>query len=532
MLLKTLSVNIMKIQLLVLLAFISISCSINALNAQDKKEGAKVSIEDQIKQSSTDVSSMDNDEIIDEEDSEIVSEVDDAKIEETFKEHKSCKGCIDGSASFDAELRVKKHVYFLYGAEHLKLKNYYFDIPVVYNDQVKKWIEYFLNKGKPYFIRYSERAGRYAPVLGKILADYGLPRDLIFLAMAESGFQNNAKSWAKAVGPWQFMPYTGAKFGLKIDWYVDERRDPIKATIAASRYLKELKNRFGAWELAAAAYNAGEGKVGRAVRRYKTENFWQIQQGRYLKSETRNYVPKIMALAIIGKNLESFGFKDIDFHEPLDFEEITIPNNTDLVDLAFALDVEFSEIQRLNPELLRWQTPPNVEEYHLRLPVGKRKAWELVSKDKDFSAVKYQTYIVKSSRSTLADVAKKLKIKKPAVLSWINGNMSVIKHLPRGTEIKTPFRVEQDRKAAMYADLYELPRKSVRIRRTYKGILQKAVKLGSLITNPSVYYTVGKGDSLWTVAKKTGVPLYTLIRSNLVLIQQRMIRAGDRLAIR
>jgi len=221
---------------------------------------------------------------------------------------------IIGSSDIDANGKSKQKSYYLFGAEHLNLDNYYFDIPVVYNGQVKKWLNYFLNRGRGFFERYSQRAGRYAPLLSEILAEYGLPRDLIFLAMAESGFQNNAKSWAKAVGPWQFMPYTGKRFGLHIDWYTDERRDPIKATIAAAKYLKRLYQDFESWELAAAAYNAGEGKISRAISRYKTENFWRLTRGRYLKRETKNYVPKIMALAIIGKNLRFFGFGDIDFH--------------------------------------------------------------------------------------------------------------------------------------------------------------------------------------------------------------------------
>ncbi len=144
------------------------------------------------------------------------------------------------------------------------------------------------------------------------MADNGLPRDLIYLAMAESGFQNHARSWAKAVGPWQFMPYTGRKFGLNIDWYVDERRDPLKASIAAANYLKTLHNLFGSWELAAAGYNAGEGKIARAIRMYHSKDFWRLTQGRYLRPETKNYVPKIMALAIIGKNLDVFGFNETD----------------------------------------------------------------------------------------------------------------------------------------------------------------------------------------------------------------------------
>ena len=194
---------------------------------------------------------------------------------------------IVGSANIEKPLKHHQKTYFLYGAEHLKLDTYYFDIPIVYNFKVKKWINYFLNRGRGFFERYGVRAGRYAPLMGKILEEHSLPRDLIFLAMAESGFQNNAKSWASAVGPWQFMIGTGRRYGLTTNWYKDERRDPIKATIAAAKYLKKLYQDFSSWELAAAAYNAGEGKVSRAINRYRTENFWDISRGRHLRRENQ-----------------------------------------------------------------------------------------------------------------------------------------------------------------------------------------------------------------------------------------------------
>ena len=441
---------------------------------------------------------------------------------------------IIGSSSIDKPHDYGKKTFYLYGANHLNLENYYFDIPVVYNSAVKKWIKYFLNRGRGFFERYSARAGRYAPILGKILEEHGLPRDLIFLAMAESGFQNKAKSWARAVGPWQFMPYTGKRFGLHIDWYLDERRDPIKATIAASRYLKKLHSEFGSWELAAAAYNAGEGKIGRAIRRYKTESFWEISKGRYLKPETKNYVPKIMALAIIGKNLKTFGFEDIDFHEPLDFEEIELAPATDLYKTADVLGIDFEEVQRLNPEILRWFTPPSNTRYKLRVPVGKADLFAKCCSNNTSSliATDFMRYRIRGRRSSLNDVSKKFKIKDKQVLVWLNDTRPSGR-LKRGQYVLLPFKNGHNiRKNNLYADLYERPRKTVRRRRAWSKRIRKALSSGRKIASPSSYYTVRKGDSLWTVSKKTGTNLDTLIVSNYHILKNRRIRVGDKLVVK
>lgn len=439
---------------------------------------------------------------------------------------------IVGSANISNPSSYQRKSYFLYGAEHLKLENYYYDIPVVYNDSVKKWISYFLNRGRGFFERYGARAGRYAPILGKILEEHGLPRDLIFLAMAESGFQTKAKSWARAVGPWQFMPYTGKRFGLKINWYIDERRDPIKATIAASRYLTKLYKEFGSWELAAASYNAGEGKMSRAIRRYKTENFWRIRKGRYLKSETKNYVPKIMALAIIGKNLKTFGFEEIDFHEPLDFEEVQVGPATDLYKVSKLLNVEFEELQRLNPEVLRWFTPPDALVYNLRLPVGMKSVFNGCCDNKPelLLADNFMTYKVKGRRSRVSDVARKFKIKDKTVLTWLN-DVPFNGSLNRGQVVLLPFKDGQNIKANMYADLYERPRKAVRLRRAWKKRIRRALQKGRKIASPSRYYKVRRGDSLWSVSRKTGTSLDTLIVSNYKILKNRRIRAGDNLVV-
>jgi membrane-bound lytic murein transglycosylase D len=191
----------------------------------------------------------------------------------------------------------------------MKLKNTGFDIPISLNSRVYYWIDYFTGTGRRYFDKYLERSEYFIPYMAPLLKQNGLPQDLVYLAMIESGFNNLARSHAKAVGPWQFMSATGKRYGLSVNWWVDERRDIRKSTLAAVEYLRDLYNMFQSWELAAAAYNAGENKVAKAIQRYGTTDFWVISKQRYLKTETRDYVPKIIAAALIAKNREQFGFK-------------------------------------------------------------------------------------------------------------------------------------------------------------------------------------------------------------------------------
>lgn len=441
----------------------------------------------------------------------------------------TCHGCLLGSAGDQDLKNSNKQIYFLYGAEHLNLQNKYFDIPVVYNAATKKWIKYFTGRGRELFKRYVKRSGRYAPVLSKILNDQGLPRDLIYLSMAESGFQNHARSWAKAVGPWQFMPYTGKRFGLEVEFFLDERRDPLKATVAASMYLRTLNEMFGSWELAMAGYNAGEGKIRRAIRRYRTKNFWKIRKGRYLRAETKNYVPKIMALAIVGKNLDSFGFKNIEFDRALDFQEITVPGNTDLYNVAEVLGSSFEEMKKYNPELTRWQVPPGYDDYVLRVPVGLKKKWEAVADKSVVVARDYKVYQLRGY-SSLHQVGRKFKV--PAkILEQIN-DIPAKKRLFPKTAVYLPFRNDHSRKNRLYSDLYERPRKSVQRRRAYQKWVKRGRRRGKMISNPKQFYIVKKGDTLWNIARNTGVNINTIIRSNYKLVKRRMILPGDKLAIK
>ncbi|MGE5173281.1 MAG: transglycosylase SLT domain-containing protein [Betaproteobacteria bacterium] len=247
-----------------------------------------------------------------------------------------------------------------------------YHIPMILNDSVENHLEYFKTRGRDIFQLWLDRSARYIPVMRKIFKEKNLPEDLVYVAMIESGFNPYAVSWARAVGPWQFMPGTGKLYGLKIDWWIDERKDPIKSTQAAAEHLKDLHNLFGSWPLALASYNAGAGKVQRAVLRTRSEDFWDLKASRYIRKETKNYVPKYMAATIIAKNPEAYGFT-VSSYEPFRFDEVVIDESTDLRLIARCAECAYEEIKELNPELRRWVTPPHCDKYVLRIPSGKKE---------------------------------------------------------------------------------------------------------------------------------------------------------------
>lgn len=246
-----------------------------------------------------------------------------------------------------------------------------YHIPMILNDSVENHLEYFKTRGRDVFQRWLDRSARYIPAMKDIFREKNLPEDLVYVAMIESGFNPYAVSWAKAVGPWQFMPATGKLYGLKIDWWIDERKDPIKSTMAAAEHLKDLHNLFGSWPLALASYNAGAGKVQRAVLRTRSDDFWDLKASRYIRKETKNYVPKYMAATIIAKNPEAYGFS-INSIDPFKFDEVRVDQSTDLRLIARCANCTYEEIKELNPEIKRWVTPPQYANYVLRIPIGRR----------------------------------------------------------------------------------------------------------------------------------------------------------------
>ncbi len=242
-------------------------------------------------------------------------------------------------------------------------------ILIVRDPKVDRHIQYFNSDIRDRFHTWLIRLGRYRPMVESVFAEFGLPLDLAYLSLVESGFNPRAYSRARATGPWQFMKGTARLYGLKVNWWVDERRDPIKSTVAAARYLRDLYDLFGNWPLAMAAYNAGEGRVGRALRKTDGESFYEIARSRYIRRETKEYVPRFMAATIIARNPDHYGFPAF-LPDPHQFEEVLVSRPLHLRDIAKATTIPFDELRNLNPELRRYVTPPKEKEYHLKVPVG------------------------------------------------------------------------------------------------------------------------------------------------------------------
>ena len=235
-----------------------------------------------------------------------------------------------------------------------------FDIPVVFNDAVQYFVRYFTTEKRKIFVNWLKRSRRYVPMIKEILRDQGLPEDLIYLAMIESGFNPKAYSAMKACGPWQFIYETGGRYGLRVNHWVDERRDPEKSTIAAALYLKDLFNQFGNWYLAAAGFNAGEKRIERAVEKHETSDFWELSRYNTLPKETREYIPRLLAAAIIAKDPERFGFTNINYDQPIKSVTERVPASTPLALVAKVASTDVFAVRALNPELLTGITPPVV----------------------------------------------------------------------------------------------------------------------------------------------------------------------------
>ncbi len=391
-----------------------------------------------------------------------------------------------------------------------------YDVPIIINKSVEGYIEYFQTVVmKDRFELWLSRSQRYLPIMREIFKQRGLPEDLVFVALIESGFNPYAYSRSRATGPWQFIKGTAKKYGLKIDNWVDERRDPIKSTVAAANYLKDLYELFGSWPLALASYNAGEGKVQRALVKTKGEDFWDLNNSRYLRRETRGYVPKFMAATIIAKNPQRYGFS-LEYDEPLQYEEVTVEGSVDLRVIAEAAGISFEDLKALNPELKREITPPTSPEYLLKLPKGTKetflKQYGDLPPDKKFRGTPYR---VKRGEA-LSNVAKKFGTS-TLVLQAIN-------HLGEGAVL------HEGDSIYLPASVPAAPVKA-KIVRTNKPALISSQQNSSLPSNGrKIIYEVKSGDTLWDIAKNFNIPINHLRRWN-GLGRHSVIRPGDKLVL-
>src|ERR1700734_528441 len=256
-----------------------------------------------------------------------------------------------------------------------EVKSTHSDLPLMMTDQVAGYISYFSNRGRGTFERAFARSGRYHDMMVRILKQEGVPQDLIYLAQAESGFQPTAVSRAGARGIWQFMGSRGRGYGLQRSAWVDDRQDPEKSTRAAAHHLKDLYAQFGDWYLAMAAYNSGPGTVQAAVKRTGYADFWELYRRNVLPKETRNYVPIILAVTIMAKNPSQYGLDEVAMEHPADSDSVTIGYPVDLRLVAECVGSTSSELQDLNPSLLRLTTP-RVGQFELHLPAGTRDQYE------------------------------------------------------------------------------------------------------------------------------------------------------------
>ncbi|WP_342348871.1 LysM peptidoglycan-binding domain-containing protein [uncultured Nitrospira sp.] len=428
----------------------------------------------------------------------------------------------------------------------------YGTIPLVLNDSVEKNLEYFQYGIHERFQSYLDRFHHYQDLVEPVFRELGLPTELMYLSLVESGFNPRAFSRSRASGPWQFMKGTGRVYGLDVDWYLDERRDPIKSTVAAAHHLRDLYDQFGSWPLALGAYNAGSGKISRAIKNTGTRDFWKIRQSRHIRRETKDYVPRFIAATLIAQNPTAYGFStpDGDRHE---FEEVLITKRVHLSAVTQQTGISVEELQRLNPELRRSIVPSLTGPgYYLKVPLGMAS---LVEELHPTLAVWSQPpppptewHTVRSGES-LSVVAKRFGMKVSQLKEMNNLRSNIIRV---GTKLRVRGGVDDD-----YADT-EITWYRVRsgdslgsIAARFRKSVDSLMRLNNLSShiihpgdrlrikgepsvspsnkNDSKWYKVRRGDSLWTIAQQFRMSVNDLQALN--NLSSSIIQAGRMLMV-
>jgi len=393
------------------------------------------------------------------------------------------------------ENNLGKDTIQVYGKQEKEIT---YDLPIVMNDRVKKSIIYYQTVAREAFKKFLVRSHRYKNMMVEIIDSYGLPRDLVYLSMVESGYNPRAYSWARASGLWQFISSTGRHYKLDRNWWLDERRDPIKSTHAACQFLKDLYDQFGDWELAMAAYNGGPGRVSRTIKKQKTIDFWKMK----LKRQTMDYVPLIMAATIIAKDPSKYGFDDINFEPEIVWDEIEIDKCLELSVVAKTVGCKVNDLKDLNPELLRKYTPPNTKSYLLKIPKGTKQkflaAYDGLPSPKETSWVRHDI----RRGETISTIASRYGVSQYAILEA--NNLSRRSTIYAGKQIIVPVPMD----------------------RSYSGSSKKSREY----TSKNSIYSVRSGDTMWDIARAFGTSVEALRGINYIERGSR-IYVGQKLKI-
>ena len=448
-----------------------------------------------------------------------------------------------------------------------------FDYPITRNKKVLFWLDYYTDRVPHDFVKGLERSGRYMSMFRRIFAEAGVPRDLVYMAHVESGYKTTAYSRARAKGIFQFISATGRHYGLRIDYWVDERSDPEKSARASAAYMRDLYDEFGDWYLALAAYNAGEGRVRRAVRRSGSKDFWTISGStRHLRRETRNYVPAIIAATLISKDPVKYGFADVNYAETVYYDSVKIEGAADLRVLAKCAGTDFDTMRLLNPALRRYQTPPGATT-DVRVPVGAgettlAKLAEVPSNERvlyarhrvrrgDTLSTLARSYGVsvraiqdtnRMGRSTMIRVGRTLVIPTVAVRNYPGSSPLGAADVVSGERVT--YRVRRGDTLSRLARRYGSSPRSIA---AASGIgLHSTLSIGQRLTvvpgvrSPSEArriarggsasasgstYTVRRGDSLWKIANRHQTTVARLCSLN-GISSKKVLMPGTRLVVR
>ncbi|MBW6521165.1 MAG: LysM peptidoglycan-binding domain-containing protein [Desulfoarculaceae bacterium] len=379
------------------------------------------------------------------------------------------------------------------------------DFPITINKQVQVYLDLFQNQQRKSFEIWLSRSGKYLPLMQKELKEAGLPMDLAYLAMIESGYNQKAYSKAHASGLWQFIPGTGDEYNLKRNKYLDERRDAEKSTKAAVKFLSHLFDEFGDWHLAVAAYNAGGGKIGRGLKLFNAKDFWSLAQHDYLAMETKRYVPKLIASIIIAKNPEKYGFTDLQFEPPLAYDTLEVGPGLSLDAVALISNCDRQTIALLNQELSTDKTPLNQSSHHIKIPAGSQK---LASKNLPrlhrVATTDYKTHTI-AKRESLSQICDRYDINKTTLLK-VNNLRS--QKLIAGQRLRIPYQ-------------------NIRYQLLPSG---SSRDLAAATQDNLILHRIQKGETISQIARRYKLPVDLIVSWN-DLPNSHTIRTGQQLSL-